>query len=503
MLMNKFSKKIKYYFPFISALFTVFLFLMMTIGATGETGFDSDVVSVLSIILVIILVIVLIVSYIYSCLYYKLSGYELTDKEVICQKGVLFKKKSIIEYSKIHAVNEKQNIIQRLFNISTLLIDSGSTNTAKEAEIAICEDKEVVQELLKRLRNKDYKVSLKVEENVNVDVNEETNLYQFTSKSKFIYSLLNTLISLVILFILIFSVIVILLLTESSLEAGLTVTESVFILIGIYVLFNVFCLIIQILYSFVALHNFVVKKENDNLIISYGLLTKINNTFKLNRIKGFKIEQGLLKRIFGYATVRLEVVGYEQHTANNNNQKQSFVAGMLIPLCKVGEVKEYIEQINPDYIPVEKQEYNQKVNVYMAMPTAITSVIFGIILAMLLPLFLVLDWEVVLLFVLICIISYVMLEVCYLIDAIFRSKQQSVSIGEENISIYNGGLNHITTVIKKENLIAVEDITTKRRCQKGIYSYKLHYHTNATTNTIKVYHLDESLRNELYSLLKY
>ena len=61
--MNKFSKKIKYYFPLISALFTVFLFVMMTLGAMGEEGYDSDVLSVFLIILVIILVIVLIVSY--------------------------------------------------------------------------------------------------------------------------------------------------------------------------------------------------------------------------------------------------------------------------------------------------------------------------------------------------------------------------------------------------------------------------------------------------------
>ena len=59
---------------------------------------------------------------IYNILYYKTSSYSLTDKEVVCTRGVIFKKKSILEYSKIHAINKRQGLLQQIFHIGTLFI---------------------------------------------------------------------------------------------------------------------------------------------------------------------------------------------------------------------------------------------------------------------------------------------------------------------------------------------------------------------------------------------
>jgi hypothetical protein len=58
-------------------------------------------------------------------------------------------------------------------------------------------------------------------------------------------------------------------------------------------------------------------------------------------------------------------------------------------------------------------------------------------------------------------------------------------------------------VIKNENLIAIEDITTYHRAKKDIYTYKIHFHTNAGTNVIKVNHLGKELKNKLIKLPKY
>jgi uncharacterized membrane protein YdbT with pleckstrin-like domain len=73
----------------------------------------------------------------YRILFYRTSGYELTDKEIKCKKGVLFRKNSVLDYRKIHAINKKQGLIQRVFGIAVLTVDSGSTNTSHQAEIVI------------------------------------------------------------------------------------------------------------------------------------------------------------------------------------------------------------------------------------------------------------------------------------------------------------------------------------------------------------------------------
>lgn len=39
---------------------------------------------------------------VYRILYYKTSGYELTEKEIKCNRGVLFRKRSVVDYRKVH-----------------------------------------------------------------------------------------------------------------------------------------------------------------------------------------------------------------------------------------------------------------------------------------------------------------------------------------------------------------------------------------------------------------
>ena len=62
--------------------------------------------------LVIGYIVIYLCFVVYRILYYKNSGYELTDNEIKCNRGVLFRKRSVLDYKKVHAINKKQNIIQ-------------------------------------------------------------------------------------------------------------------------------------------------------------------------------------------------------------------------------------------------------------------------------------------------------------------------------------------------------------------------------------------------------
>ena len=87
----------------------------------------------------------------YRVLYYRASGYELTENEIICKRGVFIKKRSMIEYNRIHAINKKQNIIHRIFGIAVLTLDSGSANTSNKAEITVIEKDKTADALISRL----------------------------------------------------------------------------------------------------------------------------------------------------------------------------------------------------------------------------------------------------------------------------------------------------------------------------------------------------------------
>ena len=105
-------------------------------------------------IFAIAFVVIYVAFAVYRILYYKASGYELTQTEIKCKRGVFFRKNSILDYRKVHAINKKQNLIHRIFGIAVLTVDSGSTNTAHQAEITIVEKNTTVDFLCaRRYRN--------------------------------------------------------------------------------------------------------------------------------------------------------------------------------------------------------------------------------------------------------------------------------------------------------------------------------------------------------------
>ena len=502
--MKRFTKKLCYYRPVSFLLYVLFTYALYLFSFLEEPVDDlgnpipHDEIMTMIVAFGIIAFVVWIGLSIYGVLYYYTSRYELTDKEIICKRGVLFQKKSVIEYKKIHAINQKQGLLQRLFGISVLYVDSGSTNTTTTAEVVIYEDSEIVNKLYKRLQGIDTNET-SVEEKVSIE--NQDSLYSFNSLRKLIYSALNVVATLMSIVIASIVILIVLAMVNHFVEEidWLTV---ILIGLGIYLIANLLVFIGSCLYSFISLHNFKIIKDQKSLNISYGLFTKINNTFQLNRVKGIKIEQGLIKRIFGFVTVKLEVIGYNHGSDENENQNESI--GMLIPLCRKTEVNELIGKILPEYVPSEKQAHAKSYWSFVNLPTLFLAIIMGIITLLILPFVIVINdnlgyW----IFILGNVLSFIIIEIIILVTGIFKYYEQDVVIEGNKITTYSGGINRVTTVIKKENIIAIEDITTYHRAKKGIYTFAIHFHTNALTNVIKVENVDQKVKEQLLTLMKY
>ena len=127
--MNKFTKKLIPYKAFISFLLCIVIYAFYVFSFMGEISeteeIDINAMRIIALVGLGIFLVVYLCMLVYYYLYQRTSGYEFTDKGIIATRGVLFKKKSFLEYHKIHTVNKKQGIIQKLFKISYLLIDSG------------------------------------------------------------------------------------------------------------------------------------------------------------------------------------------------------------------------------------------------------------------------------------------------------------------------------------------------------------------------------------------
>ena len=87
------------------------LFLFLKDFFIGEDASAEEVKAAIP-LFVIGFVLIYLCFFVYRVLYYRTSGYEMTENEIRCQRGVLFKKRSLLEYRKVHAINKKQNIIR-------------------------------------------------------------------------------------------------------------------------------------------------------------------------------------------------------------------------------------------------------------------------------------------------------------------------------------------------------------------------------------------------------
>lgn len=489
-----------------SSLVVVFIFFEDIF--LGESSNPEDISAALP-LFVIVSAVVYLCFIAYRILYYKCSGYELTEKEIKCNRGVLFRKRSVMDYKKVHAINKKQNIFHRLFGIAVLTVDSGSTNTSHQAEITIIEKDKIVDALLIELNALKEGGTRNVENTQPKDellLSNEDSLYRFTSGKKLLYTLIN--IASTAFFTALFAVlsIIVLGICKLMLQQDFLGTWSQYFLyaflitVGVMLLFSTFSFIVCLIHSFVGYYKFNITKRGNDIQISYGLLEKHTNTFSYNRIKAVKITQGIVQRILGFATIRLEVIGY---TVNNGDDDSNAGLGVLVPFCKYDEIDEILNRVLPDYVPDKKQSKSISYFSYISWFALILGILLGVVLLQATISMLILN-------VSSSVIAGVALAIVGIgaiilavkaLSAALSYQNNGIAIGSGKITAYYGGFTKNVTVFMARNLIAAENITTPLRQKAGITSLVMHLKTNAMTNEIKVHIQEDKLAKEIEQIL--
>ena len=88
------------------------------------------------------------------------------------------------------------------------------------------------------------------------------------------------------------------------------------------------------------------------------------------------VRQGLMQRLFGYATLQMEVIGYHEGGDDENNAGTA--VGMLLPLCHIREVESILSSLLPAYVPVKKQISAKKYFPFISWSALFTFAIFAL-----------------------------------------------------------------------------------------------------------------------------
>jgi putative membrane protein len=91
--------------------------------------------------------------------------------------------------------------------------------------------------------------------------------------------------------------------------------------------------------SLVAFAGFRVARDGDRLRVSRGLLQRSEAVVPVRRVHGVRVVEGLLRRPFGLAALRIEVAGYAAEAS---------AARTLFPLLRRAEVEPFLAELLPE-----------------------------------------------------------------------------------------------------------------------------------------------------------
>ncbi len=505
--MKKFDKGYLYYrliCDFFAVLFFAFCLLSALYSDVEETAYLNGEFFKR---FLIIFVIIYAIKTGYNVLYWHFSRYEVGENEIKCRRGVLYRKFSVLEYSKIHAINKKQNILQKIFNIAVLTIDSGSANTGYSAEILIIEKSATVDRLMEMVRGKQSGVP---SEKPKLLEDPCDNLYEFDSRLKLIYSALLTFLSLVMMLItlvVIGGLIGTAALVYAKFNGGSEVLKYFIIALIAIPVISLISFVFGLIGAHLRFYKFLLYKNENGVTISYGLLSRNTDTFSLKRIKGVIIKQNIIQRLFGFCTVNIEVVGFTPGSDGNQNSGGNS-SGVLIPLCKMKEVKETLGKILPDYLPDDAQFKPKKLTPFLILKclfplfTAVILSTVGGILYMLYTHNLINPADGFFgIYFAVTLVLTAIIAALILIHALLEKSNTGLSFSGDKITAYCGGFTKKCYVILKENFIALESFTTPLHQKLDAYTYKIHFYTNALQNEVPVKYLQGELEQNLYAHL--
>lgn len=115
----------------------LFAFLLSWFSNGFLFWFLSDKVTITSIIIAVIITLIftLIILYIWARLVYHFYRYEVKDKEFRKEYGVLNKKYASIPYSRIQNVDIDRSLLQRIFGLSELRIQTAGEVSSAEGRL--------------------------------------------------------------------------------------------------------------------------------------------------------------------------------------------------------------------------------------------------------------------------------------------------------------------------------------------------------------------------------
>lgn len=278
--------------------------------------------------------------------------YYIKDDELRIEYGLFVKKRTYISKKRIQSIDLTESLWHRLFSLVKVEVKTAGTQGDSMAIIdAVSRDLGyLLREELQTLEAAEFDEPMDCDtlEQEETTYKKQTKIvpkFRISYKRLFISGLTSGGVGVIIAFSIAGVSQLEGLFPEDTYERIYTyfIQSSVY---GIALLVTVVLLlawIVSVGLTLIRYGNFTIHKEEDELIITYGLIEKKHLTIPFERIQAVGYKQNIVRELFGFGTVYADVAG------GTIEDLKASAGTVLFPLLKTREVNHFLKELLPDY----------------------------------------------------------------------------------------------------------------------------------------------------------
>jgi putative membrane protein len=307
-----------------------------------SAGRDGRMSLLVSVILGMVIILFTFISGILS--WYRYT-YRIENDEIRIEYGIFVRKKRYIPFERIQSIDLTEGILQRLFGLVKVKIETAGSSGDDEAEAvlsAITKDEaNRIQDVVAAAKYTGTMDGIQMQP-------ENEQIFKISTEQLVLLSLTSGGTGVVI------SAIFALLsqfddfIPFKKLFRGIEdwaihnlITIAIFVFIVLFISWMIGLIMTMLKYA-----NFTVVKRDGDLVISQGLLERKQITVPLNRIQALRINETIIRQLLGYGTVYIESAGGSAVNEDGANVT-------LMPIVKIHKLHAIIGPYLPQYILTE------------------------------------------------------------------------------------------------------------------------------------------------------
>ncbi|MDS0524337.1 PH domain-containing protein [Clostridium sp. SHJSY1] len=422
------------------------------------------------------------------------TEFYIKDNELLYKSGVFEHSKQEIPFENISTIDIGQSLLDRIFEVCTVKIDSGNVGKGTEFKIKVDYD------LAERLREYILTNKKKHESHETIEeVSREDFLFEkrITVKEIIIYALTKGKLGWALGAY--FAVMnfaddvenftkttrVKDILNSISINELLIENRArlIAIIIGMMLFIYIIVTIFSIGYEMIKFYDFSVKVSTNSFNISYGMLSKKQYSIPIDKIHALKYKQSILQQLLKIYTLEVTTIGY----GDEKGEK-----AILYPLANKKFNEEFLIKVLPSMIFSGEVKKPPKRSLKRFWVKRIV-----ISLLILIPSYFIIS-VIPIIYKLIVIVLTLLINILL---GYLNYRNTSLGVTEKLILISKGSFTKSTIFIRQSSVQSIEKSQNPFQRKDGVCDYKIDLYSNILADSIKIRHMSEKNDNKLYGNL--